>query len=119
MLDIHLNQDDVDMIIKNNKQIFQEFHNPILIHSQSRGKMVLLRKLCPFRLVGYKDVISDYLSVKLEYASNPKLQIAFVHNTNNESDKISKLSKAHDYLASNGCKNYNTIIPVSTLSLTT
>ena len=75
MLDIHLNQDDVDMTVKNNKQTFQEFHNPILIHSQSRGKMVLLRKLCPFRLVGYKDVNSNYLSVKLESASNQELKI--------------------------------------------
>ena len=35
MLDTHLNQDEVDMMVKNNKQTFQEFHDPILIPSQS------------------------------------------------------------------------------------
>ena len=31
--------------------------------------------------------------------------IAFVYNPNDETDKISNLSKALDYLASNRCKN--------------
>ena len=40
MLDTHLNQDEVDMMVKNNKQTLQEFHNLILIPSQFRGIMV-------------------------------------------------------------------------------
>ena len=70
MLDTHLNHDEVDMMVKNNKQAFQEFQDPILITSQSRRIMVILRKSCPFKLVGYKDITSNCLSVKLESASN-------------------------------------------------
>ena len=61
MLDTHLNQDEVDMMVKNNKQTFQEFHDPILISNQSQGIMVLLRMSCPFKLVGHKDVTSNCL----------------------------------------------------------
>ena len=70
MLDTHLNQDEVDMMVKNNKKAFQELHNPIVIPSQSRGMMVLLRKSSPFKLVIYKYITSNCLSVKLESASN-------------------------------------------------
>ena len=56
MLDTHLNQEEVDTMVKNNKQTFQEFYEPIIIPSQSRGIMVLLRKSCPFKLVSYKEV---------------------------------------------------------------
>ena len=70
MLDTHLKQKEVDIMVKNNKQTFQEFYDPILIPSQTQGIMVLLRKSCPFKLVGYKDVTSNCLSVKLESASN-------------------------------------------------
>ena len=31
MLDTHLNQEEVDLMVKNNKQTFQEFYDPILI----------------------------------------------------------------------------------------
>ena len=67
--------------------------------------MVLLWKSCPFKLVGYKDVTSICLSIKLESTSNQELEIAFLYNPNNESDKISNLSKALDHLASKGYKN--------------
>ena len=67
--------------------------------------MVLLRKSCPFKLVGHKDVTSNCLSVQLKSASNQELEIAFVYNFNDESDKISNRSKALDHLASNRCKN--------------
>ena len=33
MLDTHLNQEEVDTMVKNNKQIFQEFYDPIFINS--------------------------------------------------------------------------------------
>ena len=33
MLDTRLNNEEVDVMIKNNKQIFQEFHASILIRS--------------------------------------------------------------------------------------
>ena len=33
MLDTHLNQEEVDTMVKNNKQTFQEFYEPILIPS--------------------------------------------------------------------------------------
>ena len=67
--------------------------------------MVLLRKSCPFKLVKYKDVTSNSLSILLKSVSNQELEIAFVYNPNDEADKISNLSKALDQLASNGCKN--------------
>ena len=101
----HLNQEEVDMMVKNNKQTFQEFYDPILIPSQTRGIMVLLRKSCPFKLVNSKEVTSNCLSVTLESASKQELEIAFVFNPNDEADKISNLSKALDQLSSNGCKN--------------
>ena len=42
----------------------------------------------PFKLVGYKDVTSNCLSVKLESASNQELEIAFAYNPKNEAEKI-------------------------------
>ena len=36
MLDTHLNQEEVDMMVKNNKQMFQEFYDPIRIHKNPR-----------------------------------------------------------------------------------
>ena len=50
MLDTHLNKNEVDVMVKNNKQIFEEFQAPILIPSQTPGIMVLLRKSCQFKL---------------------------------------------------------------------
>ena len=35
MLDTHLNEEVVDMLVKNNKELFQEFPDPILIPSQT------------------------------------------------------------------------------------
>ena len=35
MLDTHVNEEGVDVMVKNNKQIFQEFHALILIPSQT------------------------------------------------------------------------------------
>ena len=105
MLDTHLNQEEVDTMVKNNKQTFQEFYEPILIPSQTRGIMILLRESCPFKLVSYKEVTNNCLSVKLESASKQDLEIAFVYNPNDEADKISNLSEALDQLSNNGCKN--------------
>ena len=105
MLDTHLNQEEVDTMVKNNKQTFQEFYDPILIPSQTRGIMILLRKSCPFKLVNFKEVTNNCLSVKLELASKQELEIAFVYNPNDEAGKISTLSKALDQLSSNRCKN--------------
>ena len=93
------------MMVKNNKQTFQEFHNPILVPSQSRGNLVLLRKPCPFKLVRYKALTSNCLSVKLESASNQELEIASMYNPNDKAEKISNTSKVLDHLASNGFKN--------------
>ena len=92
MLDTHPNQEEVDTMVNNNKHSFQEFYNPILIPSQTRGIMVLLRKSCPFKLVNFKEVSSNCLSIKLESASNQELEIAFMYNPNDEADKISNLS---------------------------
>ena len=98
MLDTHLNQEEVDMMVKNNKQTFQDFQDPILIPSQSQGIMVFLRKSCPLKLGGHKDVTSNCLAIQLESASNQELEIAFMYNPNNEPDKICNLSKALDHL---------------------
>ena len=105
ILDTHLNQEKVDTMVNNNKQTFQDFYDPILIPSQSRGTMVILRKSCPFKLVRHKDVTSNCIFVLLKSASNQELEIAFVYNPNDEADKISNLSKALDQLSSNRCKN--------------
>ena len=105
MLDTHLNQEAVDTMVKNNKQTFQDLYDPILIPSQSRGIMVLLRKSCPFKLFKSKDVTSSCLSILLKSASNQELKIAFVYNPNDEADKICILSKALDQSSSNGCRN--------------
>ena len=92
-------------MVKDNKQTFQELHDLILIPSQTQGIMVLLRKSCPFKLVNFREVTNNCLSVMLESASKQELEIAFVYNPNDEADKISNLSKALDQLSSNGCKN--------------
>ena len=105
ILDIHLNQEEVDTMVKNNKQTFQDFYDPILIPSQTRGIMVLLRKSCPFKLIKFKEVTSHCLSVVLESASKQELEIAFMYNPNDEADKISNLSKALDLLSNNWCKS--------------
>ena len=67
--------------------------------------MVILRKSCPFKLVRHEDVTSNCLSVLLKCNTNQELEIAFVYNPFDESDKISNLSKALDQLASSNCKN--------------
>ena len=105
MLDTHLNQEEVDTMVKNNMQIFQDFYDPILIPSQSRGIMVLLRKSCPFKLVIYKNATTNCLSILLKSAPNQELWITFVYNPNDEADKISNLSNPLDQLASNGYTN--------------
>ena len=68
MLDTHLNQDEVDVMVKNNKTFFQNFLEPILIPSRSRGIMVLIRKSCPFPLNCYQVVTPNCLAVKLTSA---------------------------------------------------
>ena len=105
MLDTHLNQEALDTMVKNNKQTFQEFYDPIFIPSQTQGIMVLLRKSCQFKLVSSKVVTNNCLSVKLESTSKQELEIAFEYNPNDKADKISNLSKALDQLSRNGCKN--------------
>ena len=105
MLDTHLNQEEVKTMVKNNKQTFQDFYDPILIPSQTRGIMVLLRKSYQFKLVDHKAVISNCLAVQLKSASSQDLEIAFVYNPNDETNKISNLSKALYPLAENGSKN--------------
>ena len=105
MLDTHLNEDDVDMMVKNNKQIFQEFHAPIMIPSQTRGIMVVLMKSCSFKLVDHRAATSKCLAVQLKTASNQELEVAFVYKPNDETDKISNISKTLDHLAENGSKN--------------
>ena len=47
LLDTHLNQGEVNVMIKENKTFFQDFHEPLLIPSKTRGIMVLIRKTCP------------------------------------------------------------------------
>ena len=51
LLDTHLNQNEVDVMIKGNKTFFQNFQEPLLIPSQTRGILVLIRKSCPFSLI--------------------------------------------------------------------
>ena len=50
-------------------------------------------------------VTQNCLAVKLKSASNQEIEIAFVYNPNDESDKISNLRKALDHMADNGVKN--------------
>ena len=59
----------------------------------------------PFKLVVHKAVTSNCLAIKLKLASNQDLEIAIVYNPNDETDKISNLSKALDHLAENVSKN--------------
>ena len=84
MLDTHLNQGEVDVMIKENKIFFQDFHDPLLISSQTQGMMVLIRKTCLFRLIRCYEVTPNCLSVKMISASNQHLKIAFVYNPNHE-----------------------------------
>ena len=105
MLDTHLNQNEVDVMVKGNKDFFKDFHDPLLIPSQTRGIMVLIRKTSPFSPARYYKVTSDCLSVKLVSASNQELEIAFVYNPNGEMEKIRNLKAAVTHLADNGCKN--------------
>ena len=74
MLDTHLNQDEVDIMVKNNKTFFQNFLEPTLIPSQSRGIMVLIRKSCPFTLNCHQEVTPNCLAVKLTSASKQELE---------------------------------------------
>ena len=105
MLDTHLNQKEVDVMINSNKTFFQNFHDPLLIPSQTRGILVLTRKSCPFSLIRSYEVTSNCLSVKLVSASNQELEIAFVYNPNDELEKIRNLKAAVTHLAGNGCLN--------------
>ena len=75
MLDTHLNQEEVDTMVKNNKQTFQDFYDPILIPSQTQAIMVLLRQSFTFKLVRFKEVSYNYLSVKLESAPIKNLRL--------------------------------------------
>ena len=77
LLDTHLNQDEVDVMIKENQTFFQNFHEPLLIPSQTRGIMVLIRKTWPFRLICCYEVTPDCLSVKMISPSNQYLEIHF------------------------------------------
>ena len=86
----------MDVLIKNNKQTFKDFHDPVLIPSLTRGIMVLLRKSSPFKLDKTEVVTQNCLAVKLKSTSNQEIQIAFIYNPNDESDKISNLRKALD-----------------------
>ena len=105
MLDTHLNQDEVDVMVKNNKTFFQNFLEAILIPSRSRGIMVLIRKSCPFTLNCHQVVTPSCLAVKLTSASKQELEIAFVYNPNDEVDKIKNLKAAVIHLVENGCAN--------------
>ena len=78
LLDTHLNQNEVDIMIKGNKTFFQNFHDPLLIPSQTQGILVLIRKSCQFSLTRSYEVTPNCLSVKLVSASNQELEIAFV-----------------------------------------
>ena len=89
----------MDVLVKNNKQVFQDFHDPILITSLTKGLIVLLMKSCPFKLVSYKPITSNCLAVQLKSASKQELEIAFVFNPNDETDKI------NNHLAENESKN--------------
>ena len=79
-LDTHLNQGEVNVMIKENKIFFQDIHESLLIPSQTRGLMVLIRKTCPFRLIRCYEVTPNCLSMKMVSASNQELEIAFVYN---------------------------------------
>ena len=105
MLDTHLNQNEVDVMVKGNKTFFQNFQEPLLIPSQTRGILVLIRKSCPFNLISSYEVTPNCLSVKLVSASNQELEIAFVYNPNDELEKIRNLKAAVTHLAGNGCLN--------------
>ena len=80
MLDTHRNEDEVDVMVKNNKTFFQNFIEPILIPSRFLRIMVLIRKSCPFTLNCHLEVTPNCLSVKLTSASKQELEIAFVYN---------------------------------------
>ena len=67
--------------------------------------MVLLRKTCLFNLVRHKEVTPNCLAVRLKSASNQKLEIAFVYNPNEETEKIKNLKNTVSHLADNGCSN--------------
>ena len=74
LLDTHLNQNEVDVMIMSNKTFFQNFQEPLLIPSQTRGILVLIRKSCPFSLISSSEVTPNCLSVKLVSASNQELK---------------------------------------------
>ena len=78
LLDTHLNREDVDVLIKNNKQTFKDFYAPVIIPSLTHGIIVLLRKSSPFKLDKSEAVIQNCLAVKLKSASNQEIKIAFV-----------------------------------------
>ena len=80
LLDMHIHQDEVDVMVKNNKTFFQNFIEPILIPSRFLGIMVLIRKSCPFTLNCHQEVTPNCLAVKLTSASKQELELAFVYN---------------------------------------
>ena len=66
LLDTHMNQEEVDVLIKNNKQTFKDFYDPVLIPSLTRGIMVLLRKSIPFKMEKTEVVTQNCLAIKLK-----------------------------------------------------
>ena len=105
MLDTHLNQAKVDLLVKNNKQVFQEFQDPTIIPSQTRGIMVLMRKSCPFKLNCHTTKTLNCLAIKLFSVSNQELDNAFLFNSNEETDKSSNSRKGVNHLAESEITN--------------
>jgi len=67
--------------------------------------MVLIRKICLFRLIRCYEVTPNCLYVKMVSAYNQALEIAFVYNPNDEIEKIRNIKAAVTHLADNGCSN--------------
>ena len=68
LLDTHMNQEEVDVLIKNNKQTFKDFYDPVLIPSLTRGIMVLLRKSSPFKM-DKTEVVTQNCQTKVSLQS--------------------------------------------------
>ena len=69
MLDTNLNQIEVVVMIKSNKTFFKNFHDQLLIPSQTRGILVLIRKSCLFSLTCSYEVTPNCLSEVTNHVS--------------------------------------------------
>ena len=97
LLNTHLDKEEVDGLGKNNKNFMTQSL------SRPSGMIVFLRKSCSFKIVCHTAITSNCLFIQLTSAFRQELEMAFVYNLNDETDKIYNLRKVLNHLGAQTC----------------